>query len=182
MDKPDPAAEPPAEPVGKTPEAPSVGPLDTEMVSLGNVNVRDGPGTDHDQVSSLSRGTTVKVTGQLEDWYRVALDGGQEGYVFKELLAESTPEGVTDFASGAAKGLQPGDTFRDCDVCPEMVVVPAGSFVMGSPDTDRDAQSDEKPRHPVTINKPFAVGVYEVTFAEWPSHACVDGGGCYGPK
>ena len=50
---------------------------------------------------------------------------------------------------------QPGDTFRDCPECPEMVVVPGGQ-----------------------LGRPFAVGVHEVTFAEWD--ACVSGGGCGG--
>jgi formylglycine-generating enzyme required for sulfatase activity len=48
-----------------------------------------------------------------------------------------------------------------------MVVVPEGSFMMGS----NDGTYDEKPVHQVTIAKPFAVGKYEVTWAEW--EACV---------
>lgn len=65
-----------------------------------------------------------------------------------------------------------GPFFRDCDVCPEMTVVPAGSFVMG----DDGHEAYEKPAHPVTIARPFAIGRFEVTFAEW--EACVAGGGC----
>ncbi|CAA6603775.1 exported hypothetical protein [Rhodospirillaceae bacterium LM-1] len=61
--------------------------------------------------------------------------------------------------------LQPGQTFRDCADCPEMVVVPAGSFSMGSSDGD----AEEKPVHPVTIPRSFAVGKYEVTQEEWQS-------------
>jgi formylglycine-generating enzyme required for sulfatase activity len=63
-------------------------------------------------------------------------------------------------------------TFRDCSDCPEMVEVPAGRFVMGSADGD----SDEKPAHEVLIGKPFAVGKFEVTFAEW--EVCAKDGGC----
>ena len=70
----------------------------------------------------------------------------------------------------------PGRIIRDCDVCPEMVVVPPGSFMMGSP--DGVGHSDERPQHRVTIDYAFAVGVYEVTFEEWD--ACVRGGGCDG--
>jgi formylglycine-generating enzyme required for sulfatase activity len=70
-----------------------------------------------------------------------------------------------------AQGLKPGDSFKDCPVCPEMVVVPAGSFAMGS-----DASSDETPIHQVRLARPFAVGRVEVTFAEWD--ACVADGGC----
>ena len=72
--------------------------------------------------------------------------------------------------------LSPGDTFSDCSGCPQMVVVPAGTFTMGSPASEEDRGSNEGPRHSVTIPAPFAVGVYEVTFAEWD--ACVRAGGC----
>ena len=73
---------------------------------------------------------------------------------------------------------EPGYKFRDCPGCPEMVVVPAGSFMMGSPEAGR--YDDEGPVHRVTIARPFAVGVYEVTFGEWD--ACVAGGGCGGHR
>jgi formylglycine-generating enzyme required for sulfatase activity len=70
----------------------------------------------------------------------------------------------------ARAGHRSGDVFRDCPHCPEMVVVPAGSFEMGS-------QSDhETPLHRVTIPRPFAIGRREVTFAEWDQ--CADAGGC----
>lgn len=68
--------------------------------------------------------------------------------------------------------------FRDCDVCPEMVVVPAGSFTMGSPAWEEDREDVGGPEHRVTIGSSFAVGVYEVMFAEWD--ACVGAGGCGG--
>ena len=58
-----------------------------------------------------------------------------------------------------------GRVFRDCDTCPAMVVLPAGSFVMGSDDGDED----ERPLHRVTIEKPFAVGKYEVTLGQFRS-------------
>src|SRR5205814_1885861 len=56
--------------------------------------------------------------------------------------------------------------------CPEMVVVPAGSFLMGSDDGD----ADEKPVHNVTIAKAFAAGKNDVTFEDW--NACVVAGAC----
>ena len=71
-----------------------------------------------------------------------------------------------------------GRTFRDCDVCPEMMVVPPGSFLMGSPDSETGRWRNEGPQHRVTIDYRFAVGVYEVTFEEWD--ACVRVGGCDG--
>jgi formylglycine-generating enzyme required for sulfatase activity len=72
--------------------------------------------------------------------------------------------------------LRPGDTFRDCDVCPEMVVVPASTFAMGSPPGEEGRDSDEGPQRDVKFDRPFAVGKFEVTFAEWD--ACAAEGGC----
>ena len=76
------------------------------------------------------------------------------------------------------KQRQPDETFRDCPSCPELVVVPAGSYQMGSPSHEEGRDDNEGPVHRVTIGQPFAVGVYEVTFGEW--EACVRGGGCNG--
>jgi formylglycine-generating enzyme required for sulfatase activity len=76
----------------------------------------------------------------------------------------------------AAGAMQAGRVFRDCPECPEMVVLPAGEFMMGSPQSEAERNTDEGPRHKVTIAKPFAVGKFEVTFAEWD--ACVAAGGC----
>ncbi len=49
----------------------------------------------------------------------------------------------------------------------EMVLIPAGSFTMGSPDSEQDRGSDEGPQHQVTISKSFYMGKYEVTQAQW---------------
>ena len=62
---------------------------------------------------------------------------------------------------------QVGQRFRDCPGCPEMVVVPAGSYEMGSPMSEVGRQENEGPVHRVTIAQPFAVGVYEVTRGEF---------------
>ena len=69
-----------------------------------------------------------------------------------------------------------GSSFRDCVGCPEMVVVPAGSYLKGSPQDEASRDSDEGPVHQVTISEPFAVGRYEVTFTEWDE--CHADGGC----
>ena len=71
-----------------------------------------------------------------------------------------------------------GRVFRDCGNCPEMLVVPSGSYTMGSPASEAGRFDDEGPLHRVTIGYTLAVGVYEVTFAEWDG--CVDAGGCAG--
>jgi formylglycine-generating enzyme required for sulfatase activity len=92
---------------------------------------------------------------------------------------------------------EPLDVFRDCDVCPEMIELPLGEFVMGAPEDEfrRNVvfcdgafhpvtperpfvKEDEGPQHQVKIDIPIAIGRNEVTYAEWM--ACVDDGGCRG--
>jgi formylglycine-generating enzyme required for sulfatase activity len=68
---------------------------------------------------------------------------------------------------------QSGTSFRDFDAGPEMVVVPAGSFMMGSKDGEGD--DDERPQHKVTIPQAFAVGKYPVTFNEWDAAVAASG-------
>ena len=81
-------------------------------------------------------------------------------------------------ASAGPELLKPGTRFRDCTECPEMVVVPAGTYIMGSPSGEEGRYDDEGPEHQVTVEESFAVGIFEVTFGEW--EACVNGGGCAG--
>ena len=49
----------------------------------------------------------------------------------------------------------------------EMVLIPAGEFLMGSPDADHRARGNEKPQHRVRITKPFYLGKYPVTQGQW---------------
>jgi formylglycine-generating enzyme required for sulfatase activity len=74
-----------------------------------------------------------------------------------------------------------GKSFKDCPECPEMVVVPAGSFMMGTPESEPERMAHEGPQHEVTIGKPFAVGQFAVTFAEWDACTADDGCGRYRP-
>lgn len=67
-------------------------------------------------------------------------------------------------------------TFKDCDLCPQLVVIPEGSFMMGSPVDELQRGTREGPQHKASISKPFAIGKFEVTFREWD--ACVAAGGC----
>ena len=72
--------------------------------------------------------------------------------------------------------LRPGKVFRDCKDCPDLTVVPAAAYWQGSDDSSSLALGMEKPRRLVTIGKPFAVGTYEITMAQWD--ACFAAGGC----
>jgi formylglycine-generating enzyme required for sulfatase activity len=69
------------------------------------------------------------------------------------------------------RGLKAKDTFRECDTCPEMVMLPAGSFTMGSPETEADRLPEEGPQHVVTIRVPFAVGRLHVTVDQFTAFA-----------
>ena len=69
--------------------------------------------------------------------------------------------------ASAQEHLKPGETFRNCAECPEMVVIPAGSFMMGSPPSEPERYDNEGPRHRVTIPQAFALGKHEVTRAEF---------------
>jgi formylglycine-generating enzyme required for sulfatase activity len=73
------------------------------------------------------------------------------------------------------RGLKPKDSFRECENCPEVVVVPAGSFAMGSPETEQGRSSDEGPQHVVTIGRPFAVGKLHVTVDQFVAFLAENG-------
>ena len=103
----------------------------------------------------------------------VALQQGEPPAVIA-LLAGKTWEEGEEFVRTLAEERQPGKSFRDCEQCPAMVVVPAGWFRMGS--SAGDGHSSVRPVHEVAIEYLFAVGKYEVTFAEWDE--CVADGGC----
>ena len=106
---------------------------------------------------------------------RTAYEKGEPPAVIALLAGRTLGEGVEpeELVRTVLKR-KPGEIFRDCDRCPEMVVVPEGRFRMG--DLNGVGDDEEKPIHNVTIASPFAVGKYEVTFAEWD--ACVAAGGC----
>jgi len=66
--------------------------------------------------------------------------------------------------------------FLDCANCPYMRAVPRGMATIGSPANEPSRGKDEPTAHRVSIPRPFAIGVYEVTISEWA--ACVRDGGC----
>ncbi len=92
--------------------------------------------------------------------------------------ASSSTRGATPLTRGEECALTAGAVFRECESCPTMVVVPAGSFTMGSPEGEEARSDDEGPQHRVGISQAFAVGKFTVTFDE--GEACVAGGGCGG--
>ena len=65
---------------------------------------------------------------------------------------------------------EPGKVFKDCKNCPEMVVLPTGSFTMGTPDDEVGREPDEGPMHTVTFSKPVAISRFQVTAAEFDAY------------
>jgi formylglycine-generating enzyme required for sulfatase activity len=95
------------------------------------------------------------------------------------LPAPSIPSPNVELLSPAReRTLQPKESFKECANCPVMVVIPAGSFTMGSPETELGRKDNESPQHKITFVQKFAVGRFSVTFDEWD--ACVADGGCHG--
>ena len=88
--------------------------------------------------------------------------------------AQEAPADQTTTESGTTTGYQPGAVIKDCSQCPELVVVPSGTFRMG--DLAGGGDVDEAPVRTVTFAQPFAVARYETTFAQWD--ACVAAGEC----
>ena len=81
---------------------------------------------------------------------------------------------MSPLTAAQERALKAGDSFKEGVDCPEMIVVPAGSFLMGSPEGQGD--EDEHPQQEVMITRPFAVAKFALTFDKWD--ACAAGGGC----
>ena len=127
-------------------------------------------------VRRFGAGETFAVAGELSD-----MSGS--GVVWSVVRWEDPETGkrrnvfTADLAT-RARVPPVGSVFRDCPHCPEMAVIPSGSFMMGSPLSEGGRNDRESPLHRVTVWAPFAVSVHEVTFDEWD--ACVSAGGCRG--
>jgi formylglycine-generating enzyme required for sulfatase activity len=88
------------------------------------------------------------------------------------MMAQVRPHVLSD---ADERTLKPGNSFKECATqCPEMVVIPAGSFTMGSP--AGFGHDNEHPAHAVTIAAAFAISKYDVMFADWD--ACANYGDC----
>jgi formylglycine-generating enzyme required for sulfatase activity len=85
---------------------------------------------------------------------------------------------VTALSPARERALKPQDMFQECSRCPEMIVAPAGAFMMGSPPGEARRAAGEGPQHKVTFNRNFAVGRFAITFDEWD--ACVADNACWG--
>ena len=83
----------------------------------------------------------------------------------QERLRKEANQGAAPLTAAQERALKAGDSFKEGAACPEMVVVPAGRFLMGSP--KGQGYDNEHPQHEVTITEPFAVSKFALTFDEW---------------
>ena len=72
----------------------------------------------------------------------------------------------TTFAQTKKSSYKPKQTFKDCKDCPEMVVIPAGSFMMGAKENEPGSYPEEKPQRKVSIKK-YACGKFDITKGQW---------------
>jgi len=176
--------------------APEIEAIDREYAAAEAARVRAAPDVRASQLGSLKEGQSVHVLGKVkgEKWYLVE-HAGKQGYVAADLLRPKGQQAAApavrpppspkaaEPAVGVYPGVpKPGTSFKDCPECPEMVVVPAGSFTMGSSgaETTREGVPDqfavrERPQRPVTIARPFALGKFHVTRGEFAAFAGATG-------
>jgi formylglycine-generating enzyme required for sulfatase activity len=100
------------------------------------------------------------------------------GLIFAVTVLGQSTTSTADASSAVRATLAsaPGTVFRDCPDCPEMVVIQAGSFMMGSSEAEKiwaathggntESVADESPQHKVSLRS-FALGKYDVTRAEY---------------
>ncbi len=106
-------------------------------------------------------------------WVDLFVDDGLDRLV--RALADGA--GIAPAEHATNTGPVPPQVFRDIDSpwCPEMVVIPGGRFVMGSPPNEEGRNDNEGPQHFVTIAESFALGRYLVTFDEYDEFAATTG-------
>lgn len=123
--------------------------------SLADIQAKEADQTAFDQAKNLD-------TKQAYQTYLNAFPQGQFVPQAMESIANLTPT--------------PGKKFKDCDICPQMIILPSGDYQQGAGPDDTMARSNEKPERRVEFRELFAIGVTEITFDEYD--ACVAAGAC----
>jgi len=140
-------------------------PGDLEALALRNgLDVRHA--SFHSDMDKLIRGLKERSDPSAPTTVRSSASEAASGTIAVEVGAPGRKD-MLYFAPGNGRI----EWFKDHDAGPEMVVVPAGTFMLGSPETEPERESwqkgNESPQHPVTIAKPFAVGRHLVTRAQF---------------
>jgi formylglycine-generating enzyme required for sulfatase activity len=149
------------------------------------VNLRVKPGIYYSVVATVPPSTQVNVIGQQGDWYHVQLNDGTEGWILASLLTVFGNPDLLPTPDWSALELARNYSGNNRDWTPvvqkfdgvEMVLVPAGCFMMGSTDEQidyavslggqRERFADEQPAHQVCFEEPFWMDRTEVTNAQF---------------
>jgi formylglycine-generating enzyme required for sulfatase activity len=115
-----------------------------------------------DNASSYEAYLRAFPQGRFAAVARAALQGLQPGSARPVATVSPAPA----LAPPAAQAPRAGEVFKDCAECPEMVVIPAGRFLMGSPPGEVGRFQDEGPQRWVEVPR-FALGKFEVTQGQW---------------
>jgi formylglycine-generating enzyme required for sulfatase activity len=137
-------------------------------------------------ISSVGRSDPVSLTvtqltadqaHQLADVIELPKGPLATQLVQKDETLSPSPVLVASVQSLAYAEIVPGTIIRDCNaLCPELVVLPSGNYFMGSASSEVGRSANEGPRHEVMFVQGFAMGLREITFAEWDN--CVAENGC----
>ena len=150
--------------IGRCAERIEEGDLSRAWVCYGEVLKRDGGSEEALQGRQrIEAGYRERMQEALKEW---DFAGAKE--VVKQFgnLAPGASR-VRERVREWTEEIEDARVFRDCDGCPQLVVIPAGSYTMGSPASEVERSDDEGPLHRVAIAEPLAVGIYEVTVGEW---------------
>ncbi|MDS4031748.1 MAG: formylglycine-generating enzyme family protein [Candidatus Contendobacter sp.] len=110
---------------------------------------------------AITQGLKLRATAQMLDFLRCRV--GEIDVLQLLKLLDWSDIKLSQFA----EWFRFQDRLRDGRMGPEMVVIPAGEFLMGSPADESERQASEGPQHPVAFARPFAMGRYAVTFEEY---------------
>lgn len=154
-------------------------PLQMETVALDEIGAEDQI-SDAENLTEPTEDNPVELASADEMLAEGDTDNVADADPMEALVAEATREApvLASLPEDVTARIQLGNYFTDCDKCPEMAALPAGSFRMGSPPSEQTRTEAEGPVRDISLAQPFAISTREVTFDQW--QACVDEGGCRG--
>ncbi len=117
----------------------------------------------------LSFWDSIKHSDSADDFraYLQKFPQGQFQPLAESRLHRLTKAVASNSTLAATAGERAVNTLRDCADCPELVLVPAGNFLMGAASREAGSGDSERPRHTVSIPRPLAVGRFEITRAQY---------------
>jgi len=130
--------------------------IDTLTITVSQTVVRAGPDNTQAILATVSHGARFALLKTQQNWYKILLDDGREGWVAQaaaQVGGEEPPQ-----------PLAPPKVLRN-SLGMEFVLLPAGTFQMGS--NDKEGYHNEKPVHTVHLTRPFYLGKHEVTQGQW---------------